>query len=555
MRTASWKAVALLAWSMGCGAAPGDDVAPAPQTHAQSLATSVKIPITPSMVRVDDVRPVVGNYAALYDEQAAIGDPRGGSSFKPATSWANVVYNASAYPMGFIIDLGAAHDLTELGVFDTYDTGTIQFDVGTPGAWTPVVTFSTNLWEQWKLFPITQRTRYLRFTRTLYGATNELVIYGSPVDPSGPVNTPPTVSAGANQTVTLPTTTATLSGTASDADGSIVSRQWAQTQGPNTATLVTPTSLNTSVSGLVAGTYIFELTATDDDGASTSNTTTVTVIAAPTGRGTTTEVYRTASSPGNYGYVLYLPPGYQEGSNWPIVFFLHGQSETGDGGPTQLKRVRVHGPQNYIDNQGKDFPFILVSPQASPGSTWSPWEAENLLHPFLNHIVSQLKVDPRRVYMTGLSLGGGGSLSYARTFPSRLAGIVAACPTSWPGDQAYANGMIASGLGIWAFHAVNDGQYLYTATASWFDQFGTAMGGTSGVLSTYTAPNATQTAFFRPATKKWEWINGQASMDTTGAGPAHPVLFTLYNTGGHGIWDTVYKDPKVWEWLLAQQRP
>ncbi|MDC0707948.1 alpha/beta fold hydrolase [Stigmatella sp. ncwal1] len=524
------------------------------QTHALVVA-SVKVPITASMVKVDATRPAIGNHAALYDEQDAIGDPRGGTGAKPVTTWGNVVYSPSDYPMGFFIDLGQAYDVTEVGVFDTYDTGDITFDVGEPGAWTPAVTFSTNLWEKWKLFPVNQRTRYLHFTRTLYASVNELVVYGSPVDPSGPSNVPPTVSAGSAQTVALPTSTATLAGTASDSDGTVVSRQWTQTTGPNTAVLTNATALTTTASGLVVGTYTFQLTVTDDDGASASSQTKVTVNPAPTGRGTTTEVYKSASTPGNYGYVVYLPPGYTEGSNWPVVFFLHGMGQRGNGGTTELKRVRELGPQRYIDQQGKDYPFVLISPQAGPSSTWSPYEAEYYLNPFLNHILATYKVDPRRVYMTGLSLGGGGAFSYSMVYPSKLAGIVAVCPTSWPGNPSYANGMIAAGLPIWAAQAVNDEQYSYMATVAWFDQFGQAMGATGGMLSTYTSPHEKQTAFFRPATGRWEWISGQTSTDPTGAGPARPVLFTLYDTGGHGIWDKVYQDPKVWDWLLAQQRP
>jgi len=84
---------------------------------------------------------------------------------------------------------------------------------------------------------------------------------------------------------------------------------------------------------------------------------------------------------------------------------------------------------------------------------------------------------------------------------------------------------------------------------------GPAMGGTGGVTDTYTFPNRAQTAFFRPGTGSWEWIEGQTNTDSTGAEPARPVLFTLFHDGGHDIWDRVYKEPKVFAWMLAQQRP
>ena len=57
-------------------------------------------------------------------------------------------------------------------------------------------------------------------------------------------------------------------------------------------------------------------------------------------------------------YLLYLPPDYDQKDAWPLLVFLHGAGERGD----ELERVKVHGPPKLIE-QGKDFPFIVVSPQ------------------------------------------------------------------------------------------------------------------------------------------------------------------------------------------------
>jgi hypothetical protein len=75
----------------------------------------------------------------------------------------------------------------------------------------------------------------------------------------------PAVFAGDNQTITLPTNSATLSGIASDADGTVENYQWLQMSGPNTATLSNPSTPTTTASGLVQGTYTFNLTVTDDN--------------------------------------------------------------------------------------------------------------------------------------------------------------------------------------------------------------------------------------------------------------------------------------------------
>lgn len=77
--------------------------------------------------------------------------------------------------------------------------------------------------------------------------------------------TTPIVEAGANQTVSPPTLQATLSGSATDTDGTIISHSWSQVSGPNTAIITTPSLYITTVTGLVPGTYLFMLLATDND--------------------------------------------------------------------------------------------------------------------------------------------------------------------------------------------------------------------------------------------------------------------------------------------------
>jgi hypothetical protein len=94
-----------------------------------------------------------------------------------------------------------------------------------------------------------------------------------------PQNFPPVVSAGANQTITLPTSTVTLTGTATDATGTIASYLWTEVSGPNTATIASKAAISTNITGLIAGTYVFQLKATDNLGL--SGTATVTIVVNP----------------------------------------------------------------------------------------------------------------------------------------------------------------------------------------------------------------------------------------------------------------------------------
>ncbi|OUJ71422.1 PKD domain-containing protein [Hymenobacter crusticola] len=97
---------------------------------------------------------------------------------------------------------------------------------------------------------------------------------------SGTANQAPVANAGAAQTITLPTATAALNGSGTDADGTIASYLWAQVSGPNTATFSSKTTAAPTVSGLVAGAYVFSLVVTDNLGlASAAAQVTITVNA------------------------------------------------------------------------------------------------------------------------------------------------------------------------------------------------------------------------------------------------------------------------------------
>jgi hypothetical protein len=86
------------------------------------------------------------------------------------------------------------------------------------------------------------------------------------------INIKPKASAGEDQRITLPANKITLTGEANDTDGSITEQKWKEISGAATYTIVDPSSLQTEVTGLDAGHYIFELAATDNNGAITRDT-------------------------------------------------------------------------------------------------------------------------------------------------------------------------------------------------------------------------------------------------------------------------------------------
>jgi len=93
----------------------------------------------------------------------------------------------------------------------------------------------------------------------------------------GASNSPPVVGAGSNQVVTLPINTTSLAGTAAAGTSKVVSTTWTQVSGPNTASIGSLNSLSTSLNGLIKGTYVFQLSATDSLGLIANSATQVSV--------------------------------------------------------------------------------------------------------------------------------------------------------------------------------------------------------------------------------------------------------------------------------------
>jgi hypothetical protein len=110
-------------------------------------------------------------------------------------------------------------------------------------------------------------------------------------------NTPPTVGASADKSITLPTNTLTITGAASDPDGSIASVSWSKVSG-STVSLSGTSTLRLSLSNLLQGTYTFRLTATDNLGATKYDDVVVTVKSATTTatNGLNYKYYTTTSS-------------------------------------------------------------------------------------------------------------------------------------------------------------------------------------------------------------------------------------------------------------------
>ena len=130
-----------------------------------------------------------------------------------------------------------------------------------------------------------------------------------------------------------------------------------------------------------------------------------------------------------------MPHDYKGDKEYPLILFLHGSGETGTDGKKQTK-VGL-GPA--MRKQEKTFPFFVLFPQ-SQKRTWKAdsKDAKRALA-ILDEVQKEYKIDDKRLYLTGLSMGGYGTWSLAAKYPDRWAAIVPVCGGGDP-DQAQDQG-------------------------------------------------------------------------------------------------------------------
>ncbi|QDS91571.1 Prolyl oligopeptidase family protein [Roseimaritima multifibrata] len=194
-------------------------------------------------------------------------------------------------------------------------------------------------------------------------------------------------------------------------------------------------------------------------------------------------------------YLLALPKDYDKQDSWPLILFLHGAGERGD----DLELVKMHGPPKLI-GEGKDMPFIVVSPQCPKNVWWEPIELSALL----DQVIKKYKVDEDRIYVTGLSMGGFGTWELAAFTPDRFAAIAPICG----GGEKYWTRRFVH-LPVWAFHGAKD----------------------TGVLPE----------------------RSQSMVDALKKQGGNPKL-TIYPEAGHDAWTETYNNPDFYKWLLEQKR-
>ena len=120
-------------------------------------------------------------------------------------------------------------------------------------------------------------------------------------------------------------------------------------------------------------------------------------------------------------YVEYLPKDYDPTKEYPLVMFLHGAGER----VQDPHQAMFHGYMKYVREQGKEYPFIFIAPQCIGNAYWGSYTES--LSAFLDYILETYAVDRKRVYLTGLSMGGTGTWMFAMARPNTFAAIMPVC--------------------------------------------------------------------------------------------------------------------------------
>lgn len=200
-------------------------------------------------------------------------------------------------------------------------------------------------------------------------------------------------------------------------------------------------------------------------------------------------------------YMLFVPPDFKPDQPYPVIVFLHGSGASGSDGE---KQSRVGLGQAIHRNEMGFSPFLVVLPQSQLKSWKAESEDGKRVMAILDEVSMTYKVDAKRIYLTGQSMGGSGTWSLAAAYPDRWAAIVPICGVANP-----ATADRIKKIPCWCFHG--DADPLVSVE---------------------------QSRKMIEALKK------------AGAMPRYEE----YAGVGHNSWERAYATKELYEWLLKQQK-
>jgi predicted peptidase len=246
---------------------------------------------------------------------------------------------------------------------------------------------------------------------------------------------------------------------------------------------------------------------------------------------------------------LYVPPEAtgDPHTSRPLILFLHGSGEAGRDNANQ-----VNGNIDNLLAEAKRRGAFLYAPQV-PGEEWRERDLTDNVMAMIDRAIAEKNVDRNRIYVTGLSSGGGGTWNLLSRFPARFAAAV-----SISGDMPAPDFVAAKLVGtpICAFHSRDDDTVPVAEDRSVI----TGVLAAAGVVQP-TYPAAGSKEYFLVSNPSLDSHRSfvesvRQQRETKDFAITAPTLDLIYNelpVGGHGIWPAVYKTPAVYDWMFAHE--
>ncbi|MEM7312771.1 MAG: alpha/beta fold hydrolase, partial [Planctomycetota bacterium] len=204
----------------------------------------------------------------------------------------------------------------------------------------------------------------------------------------------------------------------------------------------------------------------------------------------------------------------------PVIVFLHGAGETGNNNTSQ-----VNGNIDNLLAAAQDRGAFIYAPQATTFG-WNSVSRTNTVMSMVEQIFATQNADSNRLYVTGLSMGGGGTWNLGNRYSDQIAALVPIAGINPSGDFDGAN---LVDIPTWAFHARNDNVVNRSATINTVNRILDAAG---------------EPRIDDPGTPGFEFRSDNLDL-----------AYTQYSSGGHGIWGRVYETPEVYDWMFARAVP
>ena len=201
-------------------------------------------------------------------------------------------------------------------------------------------------------------------------------------------------------------------------------------------------------------------------------------------------------TPAKLGYWTYLPKGEKPQAGWPLLVFLHGAGERG----SDLELVKKHGPPRLAGNSTELESFLMIAPQCPSDRWWDTVAVKDLI----DQTMASQPVDPKRIYITGISMGGFATWNLLKEHPGLMA---AAVPICGAGDPVTVSRF--KSVPIWAFHGDKDEAV--------------------------------------PVQRSIDMVEALKKVDGN-------IRFTLYEGVTHDSWTRTYANPELYKWLLEQKK-